>query len=49
MHLFARSYCSLAYSDLAAMRMGMSGSASFHRSSSRPMVCLAFSRSPLAA
>jgi hypothetical protein len=27
----ALSYCSLAYSAFAAMRMGMSGSASFHR------------------
>jgi len=26
-----RSYCSLAYSDLAAIRMGRLGSASFHK------------------
>ncbi len=25
-----RDYCSFAYSDLAAMKIGMSGSASFH-------------------
>ena len=28
--LVAGRYCSFAYSDLAARRMGMSGSASFH-------------------